>query len=238
VNQSHGRDPYFLARHCSATVRVRRQEYATAALDGSAYLLTGWVDGPMCNAQPLLLSYDLAGDRWTDHGPVSGPRHYRHLATIGRTLLVYSGGDEGGEVADLVFHPERSRPRMVRRAGLRRTTSPAVTDRTGRILRLGRRRSRPRLARNLPRVPHQLVRRRTDQGRDRPPTLFRGRRPANSTSARTLADLGDGWTRLATRGPPDRPRTRPAVTVRPRRPEIPWPGSPSQPRPPDGRPVS
>jgi hypothetical protein len=88
---------------------LRRQEYATAALDGSAYLLTGCADGPMCDAQPRLLSYDLTGDRWTDHGPVPGPKHYRHLTTIGRTLLVYSGSDERGEVADLVFNPERSR---------------------------------------------------------------------------------------------------------------------------------
>ena len=88
---------------------LRRQEYATAALDGSAYLLTGCADGPMCDAQPRLLSYDLTGDHWTDHGPVPGPRHYRHLTTIGRTLLVYSGSDERGEVADLVFNPERSR---------------------------------------------------------------------------------------------------------------------------------
>lgn len=70
---------------------VRRQDYATAALDGSAYLLTGCADGPMCDAQPRLLSYDPAGDRWTDHGPVPGPEHDRHLTTIGRTLLVYSG---------------------------------------------------------------------------------------------------------------------------------------------------
>jgi hypothetical protein len=87
---------------------VRRQEYATAALDGSAYLLTGCADGPMCAARPRLLSYDLAADRWTDHGPVPGPQHYRHVARVGRTLLVYSGSDEYGVVADLVFDPARS----------------------------------------------------------------------------------------------------------------------------------
>jgi len=78
---------------------VRRTEYATSALNGSAYLVTGCGNGPMCDAQPRLLSYDLAADRWTDHGPVPGPKHYRHLTTIGRSLLVYSGSDELGEVA-------------------------------------------------------------------------------------------------------------------------------------------
>lgn len=87
---------------------LRRQEYATAAVDGSAYLISGCADGPTCDDQPRLLSYDMAEDRWTDHGPVPGPEHYRHLIPVGRTLLVYSGSDERGEVADLTFDPERS----------------------------------------------------------------------------------------------------------------------------------
>jgi hypothetical protein len=87
---------------------VIRHESATAAVDGSAYLLTECATGPMCNARPRLLSYDLAGDRWTDHGPVPGPKHHRRLVTVGRTLLAYSGSDEGGEVADLVFDPKSS----------------------------------------------------------------------------------------------------------------------------------
>jgi hypothetical protein len=88
---------------------VRRQEYAAATLDGSAYLISGCADGPTCDAQPRLLSYNLISDRWTDHGPVPGTKkYYRHLIPVGRTLLVYSGSDEGGEVADLVFDPERS----------------------------------------------------------------------------------------------------------------------------------
>jgi hypothetical protein len=87
---------------------LRRQEYATAALGGSAYLLTSCADGPVCHAQPRLLSYDLTGDHWTDHGPVPGPKHFRHLTTTGRKLLVYSGSDERGEVPDLVFDPEHS----------------------------------------------------------------------------------------------------------------------------------
>lgn len=88
---------------------MRRAEYATTALDGSAYVLTGCADGPMCAAQPRLLSYDLADDRWTDHGTVPGPKHYRYLTSLGRSLLVYSGSDERGEVADLVFDPARSK---------------------------------------------------------------------------------------------------------------------------------
>ncbi len=87
---------------------LRRQEYATAALDGTAYVLTGCADGPTCDSQPRLLSYSLADDRWIDHGPVPGPKHSRHVAALDRTLLVYSGSDEGGEVADLIFDPARS----------------------------------------------------------------------------------------------------------------------------------
>ena len=87
---------------------VRRTEYATAALDGSAYLLSGCADGPQCDARPRLLSYDLAGDRWTDHGAVPGPKHYRHLIATGHRLLVYSGSDELGETPDMVFDPKRS----------------------------------------------------------------------------------------------------------------------------------
>ena len=87
---------------------VRRTEHATAALDGSAYLLTGCADGPTCDARLRLLSYDVAHNRWTDHGPVPGPTHYRHLTTFDQKLLVYSGSDEHGEAADLVFDPRRS----------------------------------------------------------------------------------------------------------------------------------
>jgi hypothetical protein len=88
---------------------VRRQEYATVALDGSAYLISGCADGPTCNARPRLLSYNLTNDRWTDLGQVPGTqKDYRHLMPVGPTLLVYSGSDEGGEVADLVFDPKRS----------------------------------------------------------------------------------------------------------------------------------
>ncbi len=87
---------------------LRRQEYAAAAIGATAYLLTGCADGPECAARPRVLSYDLAGGRWTDHGPVPGPRHSRHLTTVGRTLLAYSGSDEGGEVPDLVLDPARS----------------------------------------------------------------------------------------------------------------------------------
>jgi hypothetical protein len=88
---------------------LRRAEYATAAVDDSAYLLTGCADGPGCDAQPRLLSYDFRDDRWTDHGAVPGPKHYRHLTALGRHLVVYSGSDEQGEVADVVFDPMRSR---------------------------------------------------------------------------------------------------------------------------------
>lgn len=87
---------------------LRRDEYATASLDGTAYLLTRCGNGPTCEARPRLLSYRLADDRWTDHGPVPGPKHSRHVTTSGQSLVVYSGSDEGGEVADLLYDPERS----------------------------------------------------------------------------------------------------------------------------------
>ncbi|WP_372727196.1 hypothetical protein [Nocardioides sp.] len=87
---------------------LRRQEYATAVLAGSAYLLTDCADGPRCGAPTRLLSYDVADDRWTDHGRVPGPRRDRHLVAAGSRLVVHSATDEVGEVADLVFDPERS----------------------------------------------------------------------------------------------------------------------------------
>jgi len=85
-----------------------RGEHAAAALGDSAYLLSDCADGPACDAAPRLLSYDLAEDRWSDHGPVPGPRHSRHLVPLAETLLVHSGSDERGAVADLVFDPARS----------------------------------------------------------------------------------------------------------------------------------
>ncbi|HET6560432.1 MAG TPA: kelch repeat-containing protein [Marmoricola sp.] len=86
---------------------VRRTEYATASLSGSAYLLTGCAEGPTCDARPRLISYDLDDNAWTDHGPVPGPKRHRQLVALGQTLLAYSGSDEHGEVADWVFDPGR-----------------------------------------------------------------------------------------------------------------------------------
>lgn len=85
-----------------------RLDQGTTALGDTAYVLTGCADGPRCAARPRLLSYDLVADRWTDHGRVPGPKHGRHLATLGRTLLLTSASDERGEVADLVFDPRTS----------------------------------------------------------------------------------------------------------------------------------
>jgi len=87
-----------------------REHHAATALDGSVYLLSDCADGPACDGARRLLSYDLAADRWTDHGPVPGdrPRHSRYLVPFGERLLVHSGSDEGGEVADLVFDPARA----------------------------------------------------------------------------------------------------------------------------------
>jgi hypothetical protein len=84
---------------------VRRSEHDAAAVGDTAWLLTGCADGPACDAQPRLLSYDLTHDRWTDHGRVPGGKGYRHLNALDRGLFVSSGTDEHGEVPDLVFEP-------------------------------------------------------------------------------------------------------------------------------------
>ncbi|TKJ16748.1 hypothetical protein [Blastococcus sp. CCUG 61487] len=79
----------------------------TAAIDGTAYLVTGCASGPLCDAPPRLLAYDLAVDRWTDHGEVPGPAtHGRNLEVVGQRLLVYSGSEGLGEVGDYWFDPE------------------------------------------------------------------------------------------------------------------------------------
>lgn len=86
---------------------VIRQEYATAAMDGSAYMV-GCADGPRCDGPPRLLSYELASDHWTDHGPIPHSTGSRHLVPLGGALLAYSGSDEQGEQPDLVFDPAKS----------------------------------------------------------------------------------------------------------------------------------
>lgn len=88
---------------------VRAEQHATAALDGTAFLLTRCASGPACDAPQRLLSYRLADDRWTDHGPVPGPAlDPRRIVPLDRTLLVHSAGDESGETPDLVFDPANS----------------------------------------------------------------------------------------------------------------------------------
>ncbi len=81
---------------------------ATAGIDGTAYLVTGCAAGPACDAQPRLLSYGLADDRWTDHGPVPGPDRGLAITALGQTLVVYTDSNALGRVPDLVFDPERS----------------------------------------------------------------------------------------------------------------------------------
>jgi hypothetical protein len=85
-----------------------RQEYATVAIGETAWLLIDCDGGPMCEGRPRLVSYDVDADRWTDHGTVPGPKAYRHLVAVGRTLLAYSATDEYGERPDLVFDPSSS----------------------------------------------------------------------------------------------------------------------------------
>lgn len=87
---------------------LRRQDYATATVDDTAYVLTGCADGPACDARPRLLSYAVPGNRWVDHGPVPGPKASRHLVAVDQQLLLYSATDEHGEFADVLFDPRRS----------------------------------------------------------------------------------------------------------------------------------
>ncbi|WP_040337042.1 hypothetical protein [Candidatus Blastococcus massiliensis] len=80
---------------------------STAAIDDTAYLITGCETGPLCDAQPRLLAYDVSDDRWTDHGPVPGPpTHGRNLTVVGQDLLVHNSSEGLGEVPDLLFDPE------------------------------------------------------------------------------------------------------------------------------------
>ena len=88
---------------------LRRTEYATASIDDTAYLLTGCADDPSCDAPQRLLSYSVAQDGWTDHGELPGPKHHRQLVAVGSELVAYSGSEEYGEAADLLFDPERAR---------------------------------------------------------------------------------------------------------------------------------
>ena len=92
---------------------LRRADGATAALDGTAYLVTGCADGPACEAPPRLLSYRPDDDRWTDHGPVPGPHPVpypvpRRVTALADNLLVRPTDDTRGEFPDLLFDPAGS----------------------------------------------------------------------------------------------------------------------------------
>ena len=92
---------------------LRRADGATAALDGTAYLVTSCADGPACEAPPRLLSYRPDDDRWTDHGPVPGPHPPpypipRRVTAVGDSLLVHPTDDTRGEFPDLLFDPAGS----------------------------------------------------------------------------------------------------------------------------------
>lgn len=85
-----------------------RQDYATAALDGTAYLLTTCATGPRCDAPARLLSYRVAEDAWTDHGPVPGPVRTLRITAFGEALVVYTDSTALGRAPDLLFDPARS----------------------------------------------------------------------------------------------------------------------------------
>lgn len=81
---------------------------AAAVLDDTAYLLTTCASGPACDAPLRLLSYDLADDRWTDHGPLPGPERGARVMALDRTVLAYTDASALGRVPDVVFDPQTS----------------------------------------------------------------------------------------------------------------------------------
>lgn len=78
----------------------------TVAMGGSLFTVTGCRSGVGCAGPPELLEYDVAADRWHEHGRVPGMRTtYVALVEVGDGLLVHRGSDEQGRAADLLFDP-------------------------------------------------------------------------------------------------------------------------------------
>ncbi|KRF36132.1 hypothetical protein [Nocardioides sp. Soil805] len=82
------------------------EQRQTAALGGSVFTVTGCRTGMGCAGAPELLEYDVAADRWHEHGRVPGFRSsYVALVPVGDRLVVHRASDEQGRPADLVFDP-------------------------------------------------------------------------------------------------------------------------------------
>lgn len=78
----------------------------TVALGGSLFTVTGCRAGTGCAGPPELLEYDVAADRWHEHGRLPGVRtSYLALVPVGDRIVVHRGSDEEGRSPDLVFHP-------------------------------------------------------------------------------------------------------------------------------------
>ncbi len=78
----------------------------TVTLGGSLFTVTGCRSGMGCEHAPELLEYDLAADRWLEHGRLPGVRTtYVALVAVGDLLVAHRGSDEQGRSASLLFDP-------------------------------------------------------------------------------------------------------------------------------------
>ena len=100
-------------------------ERSTAVVGGSAFVLSACGASPVCDGPLRLLEYDVARDRWSDHGSPPGLR-YASLVAAGDRLVVLSGSDERGEKPDAVFDVGSGRWGTLPDDPL-----PAVFDRSG-----------------------------------------------------------------------------------------------------------
>jgi hypothetical protein len=82
------------------------EQRQTVALGGSLFTVTGCRSGMGCAGAPELLEYDVAADRWIEHGRLPGRRTaYVALVRIGDRLFVHRGSEEQGRPPDLVLDP-------------------------------------------------------------------------------------------------------------------------------------
>jgi hypothetical protein len=78
----------------------------TVALGGSLFTVSGCRAGMGCAGPPELLEYDVAADRWHEHGRVPGTRtSYLALVPVDDRIVVHRVSDEQGRSPDLVFDP-------------------------------------------------------------------------------------------------------------------------------------
>lgn len=82
------------------------EQRQAVALGGSVFVVTGCRAGMGCAGAPELLEYDLAADRWLEHGRLPSFRTpYVALVPVEDRLVVHRASDEQGRPADLLFDP-------------------------------------------------------------------------------------------------------------------------------------